>query len=171
MLDLDHEQGGGMRFSSDLRGVAQQTRAQHARRCSHTWHAELWERPFTRGQAVATGAAAFGVLALPRFAFGAPPSAGPNPIPQVLDPAVPIHIQLPGYPPLGSPDPATNDPSTITDFNGHIGLTYVRGTGTRTDKATSATTSGLPFEVDLRFMKGVFVATDGRRRHGAFALI
>jgi hypothetical protein len=38
MLDLDHEQGGGLRLSSDLRGVAQQTRAQQARRCSHTWH-------------------------------------------------------------------------------------------------------------------------------------
>jgi len=160
-----------MRLSSDLRGVAQQASAQQARRCSHTWHTEVWERPFTRRQAVATGAAALGLLALPRYAFGAPPSAGPKPIPQVLDPAVPIHIQLPGYPPFGSPDPATNDPSTITDFNGHVGLTYVRGTGTRTDKATSASTSGLPFEVDLRFMKGEFVAADGRRRHGAFALI
>ena len=120
-----------MRLSSDLRGVAQQTRAQHARRCSHTWHTDLWERPFTRRQAVASGAAALGVLALPRFAFGAPPSAGPN---------------------------------------GHLGLTYVRGIGLRTNKATGATAT-LPFEVDLRFMKGEFVAADGRRRHGAFALI
>ena len=159
-----------MRVSSDVRSLAARTAGQPGRRCSHTWHAGVWERPLTRRQAVATGAGALGVLALPRFALGAPPSAGPNPIPQVLDPTVPIHIQLPGYPPLGSPDPATNDPSTITDFNGQIGLTYVRGMGTRTDKATGST-ARLPFEVDLRFMKGEFVATDGRRRHGAFALI
>lgn len=54
----------------------------------------------------------------------------------------------------------TSDPSLITDFNGHVGLTYVRGMGTRTDKATGGT-QHLPFEVDLRFMKGVFVAADG----------
>ncbi|HEU0304972.1 MAG TPA: hypothetical protein VFR32_10385 [Gaiellaceae bacterium] len=119
---------------------------------------------------MATGAVAVGVLALPRFALGAPPTGMPNPIPQVLDPAVPIHVQLPGYPPFGSPDPATNDASTITDFNGQVGLTYVRGTGLRTNKATG-TTENLPFEVDLRFMKGEFVAADGRRRHGTFALI
>jgi hypothetical protein len=29
----------------------------------------------------------------------------------------------------------------------------------------------LPFEVDLRFMKGEYVGLDGRKRHGAFALI
>lgn len=162
-----------MRVSSDVRGIVPQTFGQPARRCSHTGRTDLWERPFTRRQAVATGAAVLSVLSLPRVAFGAKPNAGPNPVPSVLlpDPPFDIHIQLPGYPPFGSPDPATNDPSTITDFNGHIGLTYVRGTGTRTDKATGATTSGLPFEVDLRFMNGEFVASDGRRRHGAFALI
>jgi hypothetical protein len=171
ILDSIHEQGGAMRLSPEVRGVAPRTGGQAARRCSHTWHTDFWERPFTRRQAVATGAAALGVLALPRFAFGAPPTAGPNPIPGTL-PQIPfIHIRLPGYPPLGSPDPATNDPSTITDFNGHVGLSYVRGTGTRTDKATGATTSGLPFETDLRFMRGEFVSSDGRRRHGTFALI
>lgn len=159
-----------MNVSSNVRGLGSDAAGRPSRRCSHTWHAGVWERPFTRRQAVAAGAAALGVLALPRLALAAPPSGGPNPIPQVLDPTVPIHIQLPGYPPFGSPDPETNDPSTITDFNGQIGLTYVRGMGTRTDKATGST-ARLPFEVDLRFMKGEFVATDGRRRHGAFALI
>lgn len=159
-----------MRVSPDVRGLVAPAAGRPARRCSHTWHTDVWQRTFTRRQVVATGTAALGVLALPRLAFGAPPSGGPSPIPQVLDPTVPIHIQLPGYPPLGSPDPATNDPSTITDFNGQIGLTYVRGMGTRRDKATGST-ARLPFEVDLRYMKGEFVATDGRRRHGAFALI
>lgn len=161
-----------MRVShGSARGVAVRTARPAERRCSHTWHGDFWERTLTRRQAVTVGAGALGVLALPRFAFAAPPSGGPNPIPGVL-PEIPfIHIRLPGYPPLGSPDPATNDPITITDFNGHIGLTYVRGTGTRTDKTTGAVVPGLPFEVDLRFMKGEFIGADGRRRHGAFALI
>ena len=159
-----------MRVSPDVRGVALETGDRPVRCCSHTWHGDVWERSLSRRQVVATGAAALGALALPRYAFGAPPSAGPNPIPGVL-PEIPfIHVRLPGYPPLGSPDPARNDPSTITDFNGHVGLAYVRGTGTRTDKATGAT-ARLPFEVDLRFMKGEFIAANGRHRHGAFALI
>ncbi len=158
-----------MRVPSDVRGVVPETGDRVARRSSHSG-IDVFERPLTRRQIVVTGAAALGVLALPRFAFGKPPSSGPNPIPGVL-PEIPfIHIRLPGYPPLGSPDPATNDPITITDFNGHVGLAYVQGTGTRTNKATGSTAT-LPFEVDLRFMKGVFVGTDGRRRHGAFALI
>ena len=160
-----------MRVPSSARGaLPAATATRPARRCAHTWHVDVWERPLSRKQVLAAGAAAVGALTLPRSAFARPPSGMPNPIPQVLDPAVPIHIQLPGYPPAGSPDPAHNDASTITDFNGHVGLAYVRGTGTRTDKATGSTAT-LPFEVDLRFMKGEFVATDGRRRHGAFALI
>ena len=159
-----------MRVPASVRDAVSEAGRPRARRCSHVWHGDLLERVLTRREVVVGGAAAFGVLARPRFAFGAPPSAGPNPIPGVL-PEIPfIHVRLPGYPPLGSPDPARNDPATITDFNGHVGLTYVQGMGTRTDKATGAT-ARLPFEVDLRFMKGVFVARDGRRRHAAFALI
>jgi hypothetical protein len=66
--------------------------------------------------------------------------------------------------------PADADPSTITDFNGQVGYAIIDGTGTRTDLATSTVTQN-PFEVDLRFMKGEFVAADGRHCHGAFALI
>ncbi len=64
----------------------------------------------------------------------------------------------------------TEDPSTITDFNGHIGLAYVQGMGTHTDKMTG-TVSHLPYRVDLRFMKGVYVGQDGKQHHGAFAAI
>jgi hypothetical protein len=92
----------------------------------------------------------------------------PQPIPHTLDPGggLPlIHILLPGL-----VHPADADPSTITDFNGHLGYAIIDGTGTRTDKATQAVTQN-PFEVDLRFMKGEFVSADGRHCHGAFALI
>ena len=64
----------------------------------------------------------------------------------------------------------TEDPSTITDFNGHIGLAYVEGMGTHTDKMTGVV-SHLPYRVDLRFMKGVYVGEDDKRHYGAFAAI
>jgi len=99
---------------------------------------------------------------------------GPKPIPGGIQPLGPgttvYHVLLPGYPPAGSPDPAENDPSLITDFNGHVGLAFVQGMGTRTD-LTSGATSRNVFEVDLRFMKGVYIGEDGRRHHGTFALI
>ncbi len=92
----------------------------------------------------------------------------PNALPHVtvLGGGLPdIHIQLPGV-----FQPLDTDPSTITDFNGHLGYAIVDGSGTRTDKSTGAESTKV-FEVDLRFMKGVFVGTDGRRCNGAFALI
>lgn len=100
--------------------------------------------------------------------------ADPRPIPQgnqflFPDPTV-FHIELPGFPGFPDNDPAANDPSVITDFNGHSGLAYVRGTGTHTD-LTTGMVSNLPFEVDLRFMEGTYVGLDGGRHHGAFALI
>jgi hypothetical protein len=98
----------------------------------------------------------------------------PRPIPggqQFLfpDPTV-FHILLPGYPFFPDNNPATNDPSVITDFNGHVGLAYVQGMGTHTNLLTNAVRH-LPFEVDLRFMKGEYIGADGRNHHGAFALI
>jgi hypothetical protein len=64
----------------------------------------------------------------------------------------------------------TEDPSTITNFRGRIGLAYVEGMGTHTNKMTGDVTR-LPFRVDLRFMKGTYVGKDGKRHHGAFAAI
>jgi hypothetical protein len=64
----------------------------------------------------------------------------------------------------------TEDPSTITDFNGHIGLAYVDGMGTHTDKTTGLVTP-LPYRVDLRFMEGTYVGKDGKQHHGAIAAI
>jgi hypothetical protein len=101
-------------------------------------------------------------------AFAAKRTCEPQPIPHTIDPGggiTPIHVQLPGV-----AHPADADPSTITDFNGHVGYAIVIGTGTLTNLATGVVTQN-PFQVDLRFMKGVFVGEDGRRCAGAFALI
>ena len=75
-----------------------------------------------------------------------------------------------GYPVSAHSRPDKEDPSTITDFNGHIGLAYVVGMGTHTDQMTGDV-SHLPYEVDLRFMKGVYVGKDLKIHHGTFALI
>jgi len=97
----------------------------------------------------------------------------PQPIPGGLqflfpDPTV-FHVEAPGYPGSGLL-PATNDPSVITDFNGYVGVAYLTGMGTHTDR-TSGKVSRLPFEVDLRFMKGVYVGTDGKSYDGTFGFI
>ena len=42
--------------------------------------------------------------------------------------------------------------------------------GTATDTRSGAT-SRLIYDVDNRFMKGVFVGTDGKHHNGAFAFI
>jgi hypothetical protein len=78
------------------------------------------------------------------------------------------HFYHQRYPDQNTAD--TEDPSTITDFNGHIGLAYVEGMGTHTDKTTGIE-SRLPYRVDLRFMKGAYVGQDGKVYNGAFAAI
>ena len=92
----------------------------------------------------------------------------PRPIPEVLEPGpgLPdLHVQLPGI-----ATGADTDPSTITDFNGHLGFAVIDGVGERTDLRTNARRT-MPFEVDLRFMKGEFITIGGRHCHGAFALV
>jgi hypothetical protein len=82
-----------------------------------------------------------------------------------------VHINLPGpvdQPPPNpptSPQPNTNDPSLITDFNGEIGVASVSGTGTDNHGNT------LYFNVDLRFMQGVYRDVNGQQQHGTFALV
>jgi hypothetical protein len=68
-------------------------------------------------------------------------------------------------------DPVDAEPSTITNFNGFVGLAFITGMVTRTNTSTGQTLR-LPFvDNDMRFMTGVFKATDGRIHRGAFAFI
>ena len=102
------------------------------------------------------------------------PSASPVPIPGLLFPTLgnpfagpDIHIGLPG--------PADNtaqgfrtvggEPSTITNFNGFIGVANVQGTGTDNSGNT------LFWDTDLRFMKGVFQDSGGDIQKGTFAFV
>ena len=79
-----------------------------------------------------------------------------------------FHLFGPGFPDFDPPDA---EPSSITDFNGFIGLTYVNGMVTRTNTQTGEVRT-LPFlGSDMRFMKGAFRGTDGQIHNGAFAFV
>jgi len=140
---------------------------------SHTGHAHFCHRAMSRRQftrtavgAVTVGAALGSGLAWPGL-VSAHPSQDPIPIPggtPVLGGA--FHVFGPGL-----IDPADAEPSTITDFNGFIGLAFISGTVTRTNTKTGEVRT-LPFvNSDMRFMKGVFKGTDGRIHQGAFAFV
>jgi hypothetical protein len=97
----------------------------------------------------------------------AKPIPGGNPILAAAF-GFPLHLYGPGIPGFDPPDA---EPSTITDFNGSVGLAYINGMCTRTNTKTGEVRQ-LPFlNSDMRFMKGVFRGTDGRVHQGAFAFI
>jgi len=63
-----------------------------------------------------------------------------------------------------------SDPSQITDFDGFVGLTHIRGGGTGTDTATGHTTR-LAFQADMGFSQGKFIGTDGNAHRGTLAFV
>lgn len=96
---------------------------------------------------------------------------GPNPIPGGVTALKPFGIFV-HHNPL---NPATllaniSDPSQITDFDGFVGLTHIRGGGTGTDTTTGNTMS-LAFQADMGFSQGKFIGTDGRQHRGTFAFV
>src|SRR5262245_28142576 len=145
-------------------------------------HDHFWDRALSRRQLLGRGAglaglAAGAALGLPALARAAAPGVGvPNPIPggTVIDGLGLFHFYFPTSPnPVGSPDTVESgrgDPSTITDFNGFLGLgdfgsPASPGTGKDGDGAT------LYWGADVRFMDGEYVGVDGRHRQGAFAFV
>jgi len=61
------------------------------------------------------------------------------------------------------------EPATITDFNGFVGVTDVQGTGTATNPDGSTET--LLFDTDMRFMQGVYVGQDEEVHKGTFGFV
>jgi len=119
----------------------------------------------------AAGAAGL-ILGGASLARGDGGGSAPVPIPGGLDffgDGSIFHVYAHGYPGFGG-DPGQEDPITIWNFNGDFGVTYVRGMGTHTNKATGEQTR-LPWEIDLRFMQGEYIGEDGKKHHGAFALV
>ena len=130
---------------------------------SRIGHAHFWDRAmsrgvFLRGAAGVSGAAMTAGMWMPELARAGSKttSARPRPIPG--NPALGgLHVNLPGV---------NNEPSTIFDFNGHVGIGEIRGTGMAT--FADGSQQRLFFDVDNRFMKGEFVGLDGRMHHGTF---
>ena len=96
---------------------------------------------------------------------------GPNPIPGGIKALSPFGIFV-HHNPLNPATPLVNisDPSQITDFDGFVGLTHIRGGGTGTDTATGATTP-LAYQADMGFSQGKFIGTDGRAHRGTFVFV
>jgi len=122
---------------------------------------------FSRRQLLRRGTVALGGLAgaglLDPSVVLARGNPGPRPIPGGLDmngkpvPKGPlVHVVFPG---IGW------EMSTMTDFNGVIAASQVRGTAHGSDGTT------FDFDTDMRFMQGTYVSIDGRLRKGAFGFI
>jgi len=61
------------------------------------------------------------------------------------------------------------DPSSITDFKGVVGVADVRGKGIA--RHPNGRVETLLFDTDMRFMKGVYVAQDGKTYRGTFGFV
>jgi len=72
-----------------------------------------------------------------------------------------FHVFLPGQ---------GNEPSTIRNFHGFVGLANVSGTGTGTKKKTGESKE-LVFDADCRFMQGTYVGRDRLVHTGTFGFI
>jgi hypothetical protein len=68
-----------------------------------------------------------------------------------------------------SPTPNT-DESSIYDFKGTVGVAEISGPGAGVHNGAPLA-SNAEFGSDNRFMKGVYVGTDGKRHHGTFGFI
>jgi len=111
----------------------------------------------------ATGAVLASGLWMPGLALA--DNAAPRPIPGGIRPFGPgtelFHI-FPIAPGV--------ELSTSTDFHDASGGAEVQGKGTATNTDTGATSS-LSFDVDMRFMQGVYVGMDGEKHRGTFSFI
>lgn len=132
-------------------------------------HTHFWERALiSRRQFMAAAAGVTGVvLGSGLWMPGQTLALGnaPRPIPGGIQPFGPgtevFHVFLPEH---GA------ESSTITDFHGSIGLAHLQGTGTGTNTGTGHR-DPLLFDVDIRFMQGVYIGMDGEQHSGTFALI
>ena len=98
-------------------------------------------------------------------------------VPSVAPLPIPGGFPIPN--PLGGPDPHGNlagpvdstvdgiggEPSSITNFNGFVGVAHVEGTG------TDGSGNTLLWDSDLRFMTGVYEGVDGALHQGTFAFV
>ena len=90
----------------------------------------------------------------------------PKPIPGGVSPFPGILVHHYPLPPPGTPLANLTEPSEITDFQGFIGDTSIRGAGIGTGFAIP-----LAFRADVGFMMGKYIGADGRHHHATFCFI
>jgi len=98
-------------------------------------------------------------------AQGTGKSSAPKPIPGGVSP---LGIFIHHFPaqPTATPLASLNEPSQITDFKGFVGLNRIRGAG-----RGSGFADPLAFQIDMGFMKGQFIAEDGKLHEGVFGFV
>jgi len=106
-------------------------------------------------------------LALELLEHRSLPSVAPLPIPGGTPGFSPgdffEHANLAG--PADAAPPFGNEPSSITDFDGAVGVAHFEGTG------KDSQGNDLLYDVDLRFMQGTYRGVDGELHDGTFAFI
>jgi len=130
--------------------------------------AAIFDRVVSRRRVLAQGAFALGGLAAVSSLFQiraatAAGGAGPKPIPGGFSRSfkpVPKSPAAHVFQPLKG-----GELSTIGDFRGFVAATEIQG------KARGSDGSRHSFDVDMRFMQGQYVDTDGRLRFGTFGFI
>lgn len=76
-----------------------------------------------------------------------------------------------GPSPVAGGDPIDAEPASITNLDGFVGLAYISGNVTQTNRKTGEQEL-LPFvDSDMRFMQGIFRGTDGLIHKAAFAFV
>lgn len=126
---------------------------------------------------VGAGAAAGASFLVPKPGFAADDEhaicALANPIPGGVAPFSPFGVFIHHFPlnptnrlAIGN----INDPSQITDFDGFVGLTHIRGGGIGTNTVTGDQTD-YAFQADMGFSQGRFIGADGRKHEGTFAFV
>ncbi len=132
----------------------------------HFGHAHFWERAmmsrrkFIGAAAGTTGAILASGLWMPKLALAA--GSDPNPIPGgIVVGGQLFHVFL-----LGE----GNEPSTITDFKGSVGVAQVQGTGKAINTRTGSHET-LNYDTDVRFMQGIYIGMDGRQYSDTFGFI
>lgn len=133
-------------------------------------HEHFWRRAVSRRAFVAGGAAAVGGTTLGLGLLTPGPALAEDtrakPIPGGFAPPL-MHVYLNAY---TSTDPrAFDDQATVFDFEGFIGSSHLKGTGTGQDPLLGEQHYGV--DVDMRFQKGTYVAVDGVARQATFGFI
>jgi hypothetical protein len=145
-----------------------------ARAHRHTSHAHFWQHAMSRRQfaRTAAGTAVVGAtLGSGLWKSGLAKARGSNePVP-ILGGFQAGGETFRAFGPGLFGESPDDEPATITDFNGFVGLAYINGMVTQTNTKTGQVRR-LPFLTsDMRFMRGVFRDSEGRVQQGAFALV